>query len=616
LGAPGAEEERVLVVEGLPLQVSVNLYDIVQHMSPRWPWSKYIWVDRLCINQRDIAEKAIQVRRMREIYRNAARVVVWLGHSDDGHVAVRQLHRVFMTGYLSAIPILGPLLAACAFWLVCNGRRDPAPWEALRGLFASPWFSRVWVLQEVAVARDVRVVYGGDTFPWAVLYRAAMACHNERGLPYVTQALVYQRETDRVWLKPPGLDHAEAFNTYRACIRVGYSIDPASLFRRCRGFTATDPRDKIFALLGLVDAYDHPRLKVDYGKSAHDVMVDAARYFLERNELCDVLFEAGIGWDCGPTSVYVESMDEARTLASLPTWVPNWAKGYYGAKISRLVKASWGDAVPSPGYNYAASGIGQGAVMREGHCRSLIARVVLVGDTVARLGSVCRVPLDERESAASADATVNALQWYVEAWRLVMEAAIAPYPVRGGEQSPGEAFWRTCVGDRTTIQRPAPPFCARIFRRTLQGLAADLLKSEDPAVLGTLADDVRAMFEGGGVPVDDGGSSPDEARLERGTDVTLPTINKRLCVTDKGFIGLVPPATREGDELCIILGSQTPSVIRRSAVDDGYKRAVAPEEDDGEDWLREYCLVGESYVHGMMDGEMMCKEKGTGIRIW
>jgi hypothetical protein len=127
-------------------------------------------------------------------------------------------------------------------------------------------------------------------------------------------------------------------------------------------------------------------------------------------------------------------------------------------------------------------------------------------------------------------------------------------------------------------------------------------------MLGTAADDVRAMLEGSSEPMGEC-VFPENGFL-------ASTLLKRFCVTAKGFIGLVPPGTREGDELCIVLGSQTPFVVRPASADGGHRRDVAPEEEDGAKELREYSLVGECYVHGMMDGEMMCRERETDIRIW
>ena len=70
---------------------------------------------------------------------------------------------------------------------------------------------------------------------------------------------------------------------------------------------------------------------------------------------------------------------------------------------------------------------------------------------------------------------------------------------------------------------------------------------------------------------------------------------RKLFVTGKGYVGVVPPGSGVGDEICIFRGSQTPSVIR--------ERKTEGHVDGGVD-EKSYTLVGECYVHGMMDGEM------------
>ena len=92
---------------------------------------------------------------------------------------------------------------------------------------------------------------------------------------------------------------------------------------------------------------------------------------------------------------------------------------------------------------------------------------------------------------------------------------------------------------------------------------------------------------------------------------------RRFCVTKKGYVGLVPPLTVIGDRLCLFFGGDTPFLVRPTAptttTDATIKNEHVVVEEDADasgsaapavETLR--CeLVGECYVHGMMDGEMM-----------
>jgi len=119
-------------------------------------------------------------------------------------------------------------------------------------------------------------------------------------------------------------------------------------------------------------------------------MIDAARYFLDRNELCEVLFEASVSWDYGDVSEHVVSTHQEQSLLSLPSWVPNWTRSYYGTRLSKIVINVGGQSLPSPNYDYSASGQSQ-SLMREGHRESLIASIVLQ-DTIKTLGGIYRPP--------------------------------------------------------------------------------------------------------------------------------------------------------------------------------------------------------------------------------
>ena len=70
------------------------------------------------------------------------------------------------------------------------------------------------------------------------------------------------------------------------------------------------------------------------------------------------------------------------------------------------------------------------------------------------------------------------------------------------------------------------------------------------------------------------------------TAVRFSASQKRFFVDEGGWIGLAPSGALEGDEICLFLGAQVPFVVRKRG--------------DGK-----YRFIGECYVHGIMDGELM-----------
>ncbi|KAF2746408.1 heterokaryon incompatibility, partial [Sporormia fimetaria CBS 119925] len=67
---------------GHPFPISQNLYTALLHLASS-SGPRIFWIDAVCINQLDLAEKAKQVEIMFDIYRASSRVVVWLGEATE-----------------------------------------------------------------------------------------------------------------------------------------------------------------------------------------------------------------------------------------------------------------------------------------------------------------------------------------------------------------------------------------------------------------------------------------------------------------------------------------------------------------------------------------------------
>lgn len=108
---------------------------------------RILWVDAICINQADVVERNEHVKYMREIYTHAKRVVVWLGEEGQARKVLQ-----FWKDIKRAI-------AASEAHIMFEGHG--AEWKAYTDLFVNrPWWSRMWILQEVINDRDVEVYIG------------------------------------------------------------------------------------------------------------------------------------------------------------------------------------------------------------------------------------------------------------------------------------------------------------------------------------------------------------------------------------------------------------------------------------------------------------------------
>lgn len=139
--------------------------------------SRKLWIDQLCINQDNMEERKQQIGIMREIYSAATMVLVWLGPIDtrtalNAKPLVHQISnlRLSMTGPYPRISVEFPsdlTLATCGL-----PPRNAVSWNALQKLFESPYFSRLWVVQEVVVSSHACVCWGFVEIEWQALRNA------------------------------------------------------------------------------------------------------------------------------------------------------------------------------------------------------------------------------------------------------------------------------------------------------------------------------------------------------------------------------------------------------------------------------------------------------------
>ncbi|KAI4595723.1 hypothetical protein KJ359_006714 [Pestalotiopsis sp. 9143b] len=151
---------REIQLNGHKVNITQNLYVALDRLrtycidfARMW-----IWIDALCIDQQNTAEKSFQVGRMTEIYGQAHEVCAWLGESDSEKEADMKVlfdDFEFIRLYRESSPEEKA------------GRDDPAlallDWganERLMELAVNPWFSRVWTLQEAVLSRSCRVYVG------------------------------------------------------------------------------------------------------------------------------------------------------------------------------------------------------------------------------------------------------------------------------------------------------------------------------------------------------------------------------------------------------------------------------------------------------------------------
>ncbi|EHK47191.1 hypothetical protein TRIATDRAFT_194157 [Trichoderma atroviride IMI 206040] len=135
-----------LVVNDRKMSITANLYLALK--SLRYPHSdRILWIDAVCINQSNVKERNHQVAQMSHIYKQASRVIFFLGNATF----TTDAFMLFMQ------------LRWRKIWAVAHEKTqalDDVPRQGLKSLLSRPWFRRVWILQEVANAKSAIVCCG------------------------------------------------------------------------------------------------------------------------------------------------------------------------------------------------------------------------------------------------------------------------------------------------------------------------------------------------------------------------------------------------------------------------------------------------------------------------
>lgn len=131
---------------------------------------RIFWIDAICVNQKDLEERSKQVQNMGDIYSHALRVVVWLGPEKDNSAHALEL----ISSLATKVKIdwsRQQISAASVEFCEWADRTIPLPyegefWLAICKLLLRPWFDRLWVQQEVRLAKEVVITCGNSAVTW------------------------------------------------------------------------------------------------------------------------------------------------------------------------------------------------------------------------------------------------------------------------------------------------------------------------------------------------------------------------------------------------------------------------------------------------------------------
>ncbi|EON64004.1 hypothetical protein W97_03234 [Coniosporium apollinis CBS 100218] len=267
----GDPQNRVPIeCNGRTLDITVNL-DAAFRRIRYQDRSRLVWADAICVNQGNTRERSHHVSFMNKIYRHTKRVLACIGNDPDGGAeniaALISEHVERMSGYTSILDM--PVLAAD------DPKFEDARWKCLGVLTRCDWFSRAWVLQEVGVAADPRVLYGSTEFSYRDLMKL---------LKWIVRCASKLQPAAGIWIRTIHTEWEDWGADWQEKTIYKYTL--LDLLSHAKEVRCTAAQDHIYALIGhplaQVEDGSGPIIMPNYEKSVAEVYQEFTIWMLSR----------------------------------------------------------------------------------------------------------------------------------------------------------------------------------------------------------------------------------------------------------------------------------------------------------------------------------------------
>jgi Heterokaryon incompatibility protein (HET) len=668
-------------IEGRVLKITASLHGALTQLVDFAQTDQCIWADAICINQDDLEERSAQVLLIRQIYHFASIVNISLGlwssetdralrflieltngvvntrpdpQDESGDLIKEEDIERFMFSVIQK-PLEGALRGSMTFLKYAlfgvealnPGMRDDRAtmvmdadeWESLvaeemKGLLkwkprakdikklerekdwvevaklidefiitGSDWFSRMWVVQEAVASVMIYIHQGDQNIYWPKFLQGVIFLHYQCNAPI------------------KNIEKVIALGKMNTLWDSGKRLPLIDLIRECRYRKATDPRDKIYSLHGVMGDRMNDFLKPDYAKPVNEVYSNATLHFIAQakklNPIC--------GWQL------------AGRRGDLPSWVPDFRLDQDEAASPFLPAARLKSIYAASGYDFHGEyqipnppiTSGSWAILPvQGFCIGVIASVSEACDTGASFGEreknwlecLSKAPQLTENISTDELSSLTQLSDLVTQYSEYSYSAVTPSNSEGTTATPEpptaelsassgihpgkltEAYLRTLLCDRLSEKE----------RLTEQDMAAILTSS--PAAAARTAPSVPKQGKAkkkNKLPIPEA-LAPAPAIIDKVAAAFAAGINfRRLAVTEKGALGAVPETAMVGDLVCVLWGCDVPVLLRKGGcsgtgvgVGDGSDDDAGKKGSENGKDREDYCeFAGECYMHGFMDGE-------------
>lgn len=573
-GDPG--QVASITCSGVKREITVSLFEGLRRIRGTNN-VEIAWADAICINQTDNEEKSFQVNQMGDIYDKAAEVVVWLGHDMDGAAEVafnglRQVNKSLRDGTDTAwfpvsneefdvvtpkgmpLHLMGPTMVRRS---ILPSILDLDLSNAIKKLYQLPWFTRVWILQEVGLATVATAFWGsshidfqeiGEFIYFAMVYRNLENILRQdikdviSGSPYYAFHNVWSTyDKQNSWAS-----RSSALSSHIAWMKASMKIDFILVLEASRKLNATNHLDHVFAFLG------HPKaiqpgtnktlIQADYSTDL-ETLYHSLAFKLAETSLNFLVQVQNLAEDIEPNN-------------AKPSWVPQWHIDKPEAPI-----AFW-----------------------EAWDASLLASVPLTPKDVA--------------SASGNTLKVSALLFdTVGPHTPTMQRSAFEHPTHDCANLIEECWDLAAQCKNTYSEHFLIAFAAtlRCYDRTrerteteLRDLAHSMLNYcgvMKPGMLESRLKQVTYMANELSL----------ESKHTYGDFFKEYGTNRSFFTSVGGYFGLGPSCMEQGDVCAILFGADVPFILRPTEIGGTFR------------------LVGQAYMHGVMYGEVVKKWDACGV---
>jgi len=552
-----ATDHRAIIVNGTNFDVTENLEAALQEISTQQSTFR-IWVDALCINQNDLDERAHEVKRMKDIYSGASKVVAWMGPRLQNTIPAFEIIEDIATRtrkWTSSSRL--PEDDVIGLWesiRTDESRYTSNQWLALGAFLELPYWNRVWIIQELVMTNYQALIAWGnesctlqdlvkalDTF-WLLLDTIALRICQARKQPQygrlglhgtiVHLKMIFEIKND--------------YTSQDKYPQLGTVMDLS------RNSEASDPRDHVYGLAGLFQPDLSKIIAPDYTASIKEVFRDFALSVIDVTGSLDIICQTRRGHD-------LENSE-------MPSWVPDFSK-----------KSK--DYITALNPLYHAAGTSK-PVLEYSRDKNLLRCQGFAVDLVDGHGCNCDGGENDTHDVFQPATLLRPYNTPEDVIKALWNA------FSGGryehvDRVTHELFLKLPWLSRMFLDSPLKNAELYILDRFQQcNQTVDLAGKTLPAYFPKLTSE----FE---VPLELVHGNPNV--MHPFSDIVRRLLARKLFTTWRGYIGMGPPNLRQGDCIYILLGCSLPVVLRPC----------------GENSERLFKFVGECYIHSIMHGEAL-----------